>query len=254
MSGRLDGKVALVTGAARGQGEAEVRLFAREGATVVVADVLDVEGQAVADSIGSQASYLHLDVTDEDNWRSVVDGIVGAHGGIQVLVNNAGIAHNASLVNTTLDDYRAVVDVNQTGVFLGMRAVAEPMRDSGGGAIVNISSIDGIVGMTGLLPYVASKFAVRGMTKAAALELGPWGIRVNSVHPGLIETPMLHLGGETVDRGIARMVEHFPLRRVGAPSEVASVALFLACDDSAYCTGAEVVVDGGIIAGMPGPA
>ena len=253
MSGRLDAKVALVTGAARGQGEAEARLFAREGAHVLVADVLDAEGQAVADSIGAHAAYFHLDVTSEDQWSAAAGEALDRFGRLDILVNNAGIARNAHLTQTTLDDYRAVIEVNQVGVFLGMRTVAEPMRAGGGGSIVNISSIDGIVGMTGMIGYVASKFAVRGMTKAAALELGRFGIRVNSIHPGLIETPMLHIGGASVDEGIERMAAHFPLQRVGDPSEIASVALFLASDDSSYCTGAEIVVDGGVIAGMPGP-
>ena len=254
MTGRLNGKVALVTGAARGQGESEARIFAREGARVVLADVLDELGTKVANDIGDMASYVHLDVTSEDQWAAAIAHTTNRFGRLDVLVNNAGIARSAPLASTTLADYRTVIDVNQVGVFLGMRAVIEPMSDVGRGSIVNISSIDGIVGMTGLIAYVASKFAVRGMTKAAALELGPLGIRVNSVHPGLIETPMLHLGGPAVDEGIKRMVQHFPLRRVGLPEDVAGVALFLASDDSAYCTGAEIVVDGGLIAGMPGPA
>lgn len=251
---RLDGKVALVTGGARGQGEAEARLFAQEGASVVIADVLDDEGERVAADIGDSAVYVRLDVTDEHAWAAAMKTTVDTFGRLDVLVNNAGIARNGRLVDASVEDFRAVVDVNQLGVFLGMRAAVEPMKAAGGGSIVNISSIDGIVGMTGLIAYVGSKFAVRGMTKTAALELGPLGIRANSIHPGYIETPMLHIGGPAVDEAIKKMERVFPLRRVGQPIDIANVALFLASDDSAYCTGAEIVVDGGLIAGVLGPA
>ncbi len=253
VGGRLQGKVALVTGAARGQGEAEARLFVREGASVVVADVLDAEGEAVAKDLGAAACYVHLDVTSESDWEAAVAAAVAKFANLDVLVNNAGIVAMAMLADTTLADYRRVIDVNQIGVFLGMRSVIAAMTAAGGGSIVNISSIDGLAGMAGMTSYVASKFAVRGMTKTAALELGPRGIRVNSVHPGLIETPMLHTGAADIDAGLAQVAKRFPVGRIGTADEVAHVSLFLASDESSYCTGTEFVVDGGLMAGVPVP-
>ena len=195
--GRLDGKVALISGAARGMGQAEARLFADEGAKVAVCDVIDDEGKAVAQAIGSSSLYQHLDVTDEDHWEKAVSATTEAFGKLDILINNAGIAEAAPLAEMTLDSYRRVTEVNQTGVFLGMRAAVAPMTEAGGGSIINISSIDGMVGMNNLMSYIASKWAVRGMTKAAAMELGPAGIRVNSIHPGFILTSMG--GGEDID-------------------------------------------------------
>jgi 3alpha(or 20beta)-hydroxysteroid dehydrogenase len=245
--GRLEGKVALVTGAARGQGEAEARRFAAEGARVVLADVLG-DVKAVADDIGDAAVAVTLDVADETSWTAAVGATVDRFGGVDILVNNAGIYRaGVPLVDTALADYRTLIDINQIGVFLGMRAVAPVMVERGGGSIVNVSSVDGLTGQPGAIAYVASKFAVRGMTKVAALELGPAGIRVNSVHPGVIDTPM-----------IAGLTEHFPVRslpaqRVGRPDDVASLALFLASDESSFCTGAEFVIDGGHTAGLGFP-
>jgi 3alpha(or 20beta)-hydroxysteroid dehydrogenase len=186
--GRLDGKVALISGAARGMGQAEARLFASEGAQVVVADLLDEEGSLVAKEIGSPAIFQHLDVTDETSWSDAVAAATDAFGRLDVLVNNAGIVIPSPLRDLSLDDYRAVTEVNQTGVFLGMKSVVPAMEASGAGSIVNISSIDGLIGMDLVFAYVASKFAVRGMTKVAALELASLGIRVNSVHPGFVHT------------------------------------------------------------------
>ena len=240
---RLAGKVAIVTGAARGMGEAEARLFAAEGAKVVIADVLDDVGKAVADDIGTGAVYVHLDVGDEDDWRRAIEA-AGDFGGLDVLVNNAAIYRPAAIVDTTLDEYMAVVRVNQVGTFLGIRSAIEPMKARGGGSIVNVSSIDGLGSKNGLMAYSASKFAVRGMTKTAAIELGYYGIRVNSVHPGGVNTAMMNPDGYEVDL-INRGFRKLPLRRVGEPSEVAHMALFLASDESSYCTGAEFVVDGG---------
>lgn len=245
--GRLNDKVAIVTGAARGQGEAEARLFAAEGARVVLADVLDDVHKVAAD-IGDDVISLHLDVSDEQSWAAAVDVAVERFERVDVLVNNAAIYRfGTPLVDTTLDEYRALIDVNQIGVFLGMRAVAPVMTQHGGGSIVNISSLAGLSGQPGAIAYVSSKFAVRGMTKVAALELGPSGIRVNSIHPGVIDTPMI---AGAVDRF---PVHHIPAQRVGSPDDVASLALFLASDESSFCTGAEFVIDGGHSAGIGFP-
>lgn len=246
--GCLDGRVALVTGAARGQGEAEARRLAADGAAVVVTDVLDDEGRAVAASIGDRAMYQRLDVTQEGDWQRAVEEAARRFGPVTVLVNNAGIARGAPLAATSLDDYLAVVQVNQVGVFLGMRAVVPPMSAAGRGSIVNVSSVDGMTGMAFVVGYVASKFAVRGMTKVAALELGSLGIRVNSVHPGGVDTPMLRPDG--VDRDLSAFFARVPLGRIGTVDDVASLVSFLASDESSYCTGAEFVVDGGLTAGF----
>ena len=247
--GALDGKVAIVTGAARGQGEAQARLFATEGATVLLGDVLDDEGVAVADSIGEAAVYWHLDVTEEAGWAGAMDEVERRWGRLDVLVNNAGIARFAPLAMTALEDYMAVIGVNQVGVFLGMRAAIPLMSGTGGGSIINTSSVDGLTGMMGVTAYVASKFAVRGMTKTAALELGPVGIRVNSIHPGGVDTPMLRPDGMPV-LDLSTVFSRVPLGRIGTVEDVAELALFLASDRSSYCTGAEFVIDGGLLAGF----
>ena len=255
--GRLDGKAALVSGAARGMGQAHARLFAAEGAKVAVCDVLDDEGEAVAREIGPNALYLHLDVTSEDGWAAAVAATVAAFGKLDVLVNNAGIAEGAPLAEMTLASYRRVTEVNQTGVFLGMRAAVEPMTAAGGGSIVNVSSIDGLIGMDNIMGYVASKWAVRGMTKAAAMELGPRGIRVNSIHPGFVPTRLGSTGERDAAAVHASLEAHSkrlaPLGRAGRPEDIARLALFLASDESAYSTGSEFVADGGVIAGYPAP-
>ena len=243
--GRLDGRVALITGGARGQGAAEAELFASEGAAVIVTDVLDADGRKTADRVGG--TYMHHDVTDEGRWHAVVDAILERHGRLDILINNAGIYRQDGLMDITLAAYRQVIDINQVGVFLGMQAAARPMMAQSSGSIVNISSIAGLRGGGGFA-YVASKFAVRGMTKAAAIQLGQYNIRVNSIHPGLIETPMLHqLPG--VDSGqLDRYLQRIPLGRIAEANEVAKLALFLASDDSGYSTGAEFVIDGGMTA------
>ena len=244
--GRLEGKVALITGGARGQGAAEARLFAREGATVVVADVLDEDGEKTASQCGG--TYSHLDVRSEADWQRVVDSIVQQHGRLDILINNAGIFRTGRIVDTTLDQYRQVIEVNQVGVFLGMKAAARPMITQGSGSIVNISSVAGLQGSPGAFAYGASKWAVRGMTKSAAKELGRFGIRVNSIHPGLIDTPMMHeLPGIDADGG-ARMLRRNAIRRPAQAEEVANLALYLASDESSYSTGSEFVVDGGSMA------
>ncbi|HZC73410.1 MAG TPA: glucose 1-dehydrogenase [Jatrophihabitans sp.] len=241
----LTGRVAIVTGAARGQGAAAAQLFVAEGARVVIGDVLDDVGKELADSLGAGAIYRHLDVSNEDDWTSVVDEAVETLGGVDVLVNNAGILRFAALSDMPLADYLRVVNVNQVGTFLGMRAVAKPMMAARRGSIVNISSVEGLAGMPYLTAYTSTKFAIRGMTKVAALELGPHGIRVNSVHPGMIETDMVKdaAGGHDVD--LSPATKRIALRRMGAPEDIAQVVLFLASDRSAYVTGAELAADGG---------
>ena len=245
---RLDGKVAIISGASRGQGAAEARQFVAEGAKVVLGDVLDEEGQAVASELGDAATYRHLDVTQADSWREAVNEATTRFGKVDVLVNNAGIFRMASLEDLSHEDWSAVIAVNQTGVFLGMQSVVVAMKAAGGGSIVNISSIDGLIGSSNSLAYVASKFAVRGMTKVAALELGKHGIRVNSIHPGGIDTPMVTeaLPAEA----IAAMFGATPLARIGQPEEVAELVTWLASDAASYSTGSEFVIDGGWTAGF----
>ncbi|MGB3444557.1 MAG: glucose 1-dehydrogenase [Actinophytocola sp.] len=244
--GRLTGKIALITGAAGGQGAAAARRFVEEDARVVVTDVNDEAGKEFAAGIG--AHYLHLDVSREDEWTAAVAEAVEVYGPPNVLVNNAGILHFALLTETALDDYMRVIQVNQVGCFLGMRAVAPLMVEAGGGSIVNVSSVEGLAATPALTAYTASKFAVRGMTKVAALELARKGVRVNSIHPGAIETGLLPtaLGGQPVD--LTYVGKRVPLKRVGQPPEIAELVLFLASDESSYCTGAEFVADGGVTA------
>jgi len=242
--GRLEGCVALITGAAsaRGQGAAEATLLAREGATVVLADITDAEGQDTANTIGESASYRHLDVTSEADWADVVSWVLESHGRFDVLVNNAGIWFAKSLEETTTDDYHRVVEINQTSVFLGMRAVVPTMRAAGHGSIVNISSLAGLRGTKVPFAYAASKWAVRGMSRAAAAELAPHGIRVNAVFPGYVDTGMINAGHEEI-------AQRVPLGgRLAAPEEIEEVVLFLASDASRYMTGAELVVDGAVTA------
>lgn len=242
----LEGKVALITGAARakGQGAAEGRLFASRGATVVLTDVLDEEGERTAAGIEG-ADYLHLDVASEEGWDAVVGDIVARHGRLDILVNNAGIARTARLVNTTMDDWHLTMAINQTGVFLGMRAGARAMIEAGnGGSIVNISSVAGMEGLFGSTAYGASKWAVRGMTKIAAKELGRHGIRVNSIHPGFIDTDMLAQGNFDDDQR-AKMARSAPIGRIGVPEDIAGMALYLVSDAASFVTGQEFVVDGG---------
>ncbi|MGI8791594.1 MAG: glucose 1-dehydrogenase [Acidimicrobiales bacterium] len=249
--GRLSGKVALITGGARGQGTAEARLFVAEGAKVVIGDVLDADGELVAKELGDAAIYVHHDVTDADAWTEIVSAATDAFGRLDVLINNAGIFAWTPLLGTSTDDYMKVIRVNQLGTFLGMQAVAPALTTAGGGSIVNVSSIAGLRGGPMTMAYSASKWAVRGMTKVAAVELAAVGIRVNSVHPGIIDTPMLTEGllfGNEAGKG--DIAKRIPLQEVASAEQVANMALFLASDDSSHCTGAEFVVDGGITAGM----
>ncbi|MQG76680.1 MAG: glucose 1-dehydrogenase [SAR202 cluster bacterium] len=247
---RLEGKVGIVTGGARGMGEAEARLFASEGAKVVVADLLDVEGQAVADAIndaGGEAVFSHLNVTDEKNWEAVVSDAVSRFGRLDILVNNAGMdgVHEPHLLDT--DAWDAVMDVNAKGVFLGMKYAILEMRKTGGGSIINISSISGFVGMEQThMGYNASKGAVRIMSKSAAVQNGRKGIRVNSVHPGIM--PPMSGTIRPPERHEYLVTEKIPMGRVGEVEEVAAAVLFLASDDASYITGTELVVDGGYLA------
>lgn len=247
--GCLDGKVALITGAARGQGAAAARLFVAEGASVVIADVLDDLGSALAQSLGDRAVYRHLDVSCEDDWDFVAEQTVSSLGSLDVVVNNAGILRFAEVTTMALEEYMQVVNVNQVGTFLGMRAGARAMSAAGtGGSIVNISSVEGLAGMAMLTAYSGTKFAIRGMTKAAAVELGPRGIRVNSVHPGMISTDMVKDAAGGADIDLSPMFKRIPLKRSGTSEDVAEVVCFLASDRSSYCTGGEFAVDGGCTA------
>lgn len=241
--GRVDGKVALITGGARGMGAADARMLVAEGAKVVIGDILDEEGEALAAELGDAARYIHLDVTQPDQWDAAVALAVGDFGLLNVLVNNAGIVALGKIGNFDMTKWQKVIDVNLTGTFLGMQASVEAMKAAGGGSIINVSSIEGMRGAVMVHPYVASKWAVRGLTKSAALELGAHNIRVNSIHPGFIRTPM---------------TKHFPdnmltipLGRPGQSDEVASFVVFLASDDSSYATGAEFVMDGGLTNDVP---
>lgn len=239
---KLDNEVALVSGGARGMGATHSRALAAEGARVVIADVLDVEGAALASELGDAAIFVHLDVTSEQSWTDAIAAAEAAFGTVTVLVNNAGIANAGPLEQYSLELWNQIIAVNQTGVFLGIKAVVAGMKSAKHGSIINISSVEGLRGGAYLHGYVASKFAVRGLTKSAAMELGGFGIRVNSVHPGYIATPMTE--------GIDSRQLQIPLHRPGQPHEVSKMIVFLASDDSSYSTGAEFVVDGGMVNGI----
>lgn len=246
--GRLSGKVAIITGGARGMGGATARLFVENGAKVVIGDVLDDVGQALADELGDSAVFLHMDISQSADWQSAIVAAAGL-GQLNVLVNNAAILHVASITDTSEEDYMRVIRINQLGTFLGIQAVIPAMKAAGIGSIINVSSIDGLQSKNGLIAYSASKWAVRGMTKSAAIELGQHGIRVNSVHPGGVKTEMG--GGEDTPDEIANeFYKNHPLPRVGKAHEVANVSLFLASDEASYCTGSEFVADGGWFAGL----
>ncbi|MGQ7843751.1 SDR family NAD(P)-dependent oxidoreductase [Granulosicoccus sp. 3-233] len=238
---RLDNKIAIITGGANGQGAAEAELFVSAGARVVITDVNRQAGEEVAARLGENCTFFEHDVSSEEDWARVIDGTVKLYGQIDVLVNNAGIFRVLGLEETELDVWNQTVAINQTGVFLGMKAVAPEMKRQKAGSIVNISSIAGLAASKAHA-YCATKWAVRGMTKAAAVELGPSRIRVNSVHPGYIETPMLDAFGVPREELVARI----PFGRTAEVIEVAKLVLFLASDDSSYCTGHEFVVDGAI--------
>jgi 3alpha(or 20beta)-hydroxysteroid dehydrogenase len=245
---RLEGKVALITGGARGMGAAEAELFVANGATVVITDVLDAVGAETAKRLSSGSGtcvFIHHDVTSEADWSAVVADVLQSFGQIDILVNNAGIFEQGSILDTTLEAYRRTIDINQVGVFLGMKAVAAHMAGRRTGSIINISSVAGMAGTPGFVAYGASKWAVRGMTKGVAKELAPHGVRVNSIHPGIIDTPMLQTF-EAAGEGVREAVRtRIPLGYEAEPIHVANLALYLASDESAYSTGSEFIVDGG---------
>lgn len=239
---RLKGKVAIITGAAQGMGAAHASLFVNEGAKVVLTDLNADKGRALAAELGTNALFIQQNVTSEQDWDTVIKQTEQAFGPVSVLVNNAGITMASSIQETSLEAYRRILEINQVSVFLGMKAVFPSMQKAQGGSIINVSSINGLVG--GAIGYTDSKFAVRGMTKAAALEYATFAIRVNSVHPGVIETPMI-MQGDT-KAAVEAFAKSIPLKRVAKPEEVSSLVLYLASDDSSYSTGSEFVVDGGI--------
>lgn len=245
---RLAGKVAVISGGARGMGASEAQLFLDEGAKVVITDVLDDAGKQTAQRLspdGSRCIFLHHDVTKESDWTAVISETISAFGQVDVLINNAGIFERGSVIDTSLADFERTMNINVTGVFLGMKTVAPHMVQRKTGSIVNISSVAGLAGTPGFLAYGASKWAVRGMTKGVAKELAPFGVRVNSIHPGIIDTPMLQTFDEAGE-GVREAVRtRIPLGYEAEPIEVARLALYLASDDSSYSTGSEFIVDGG---------
>ncbi|MFI0368415.1 glucose 1-dehydrogenase [Actinomadura sp. 1N219] len=249
--GQLDGKVALITGGARGMGKSHVRRFLDEGAKVVFGDVLAEEGAKLAADLGDDAVFVRMDVTREDDWKNAVDTATTTFGALHVLVNNAGIIRHKTIAEMSVDEFRRILDVNLLGQWLGVKSVTAAMREAGGGSIVNVSSTEGFIGASGLAAYSASKFGVRGLTKAAARELGEYGIRVNSIHPGGVLTPLslqddvVAATGDSADA----FMKALPLGRMGKSKEVSGLVVYLASDDSSYCTGSEVLVDGGMLTG-----
>lgn len=241
--GRVASKVALISGGSRGIGAASARALVAEGARVVIGDILDEEGKALVAELGDSARYVHLDVTSEEDWASAVQATVTEFGKLNVLFNNAGIANGAPVQHFKLAKWQKIIDINLTGPFLGMRAATDAMIEAGGGSIINTSSIEGLRGTPWAHGYVASKWGLRGLTKSVALELAAHGVRVNSLHPGLIRTP--------ITEGIPDDLIPIPLGRPGQPEDVASFVVFLASDESSYATGSEFVMDGGTVSQIP---
>jgi 3alpha(or 20beta)-hydroxysteroid dehydrogenase len=240
--GRVSGKVALISGAARGMGAEHARLLVSEGAKVVIGDILDDDGASLATELGENVRYVHLDVTKLEDWEGAVKTAVDEFGGLDVLVNNAGIANFGNIADYTVDAWNTIIAINLTGVFFGIKAAVPALQKSKAGSIINISSTAGIQGYESLPGYNAAKFGVRGLTKSVALDLGKDNIRVNSVHPGVIKTPMTEQ--------LETPQNHVALHRAGEPIEVSNLVLYLASDESSFSTGAEFIVDGGETAGL----
>jgi 3alpha(or 20beta)-hydroxysteroid dehydrogenase len=243
---RLSNQTVLVTGGARGIGAAIAKLFLQEGAAVIITDILRSEGELTAAALGKKCMFIHHDVTLASAWKQAVNLGEAQMGPISVLINNAGVVLNKNIQQTSLEDFETVLRINTIGPFLGIEAVLPSMLQHRKGSIINISSIAGLVGFTNCIAYVASKYALRGMTKTAALELAKEGIRVNSIHPGVIKTPMI-MGNDIADR-VDQISAGIPMGRIGEPVEVAQLALYLASDESSYCTGSEFTADGGLTA------
>jgi 3alpha(or 20beta)-hydroxysteroid dehydrogenase len=252
-TGSLEGCVAIVTGGAGGQGAAEARLLVERGARVLVADVDDERGEKLASELGDPGAFSHLDVRDESEWRATLAHATATFGRVNALVNNAGISLPPKpILKTPVEEYRQVIDVNQVGAFIGIHVVAPAIIDAGGGSIVNVSSVNGFVGAWGIAGYASSKFALRGLTRVAALELARKGVRVNSIHPGPIDTPMLRGGLPEGSDPVEAMARVVAAGRVGQVEEVAAMVAFLLSDESSYCYGSEFVLDGGYLAGPLG--
>ncbi|MBN9177466.1 MAG: glucose 1-dehydrogenase [Microbacterium sp.] len=241
-TGRVAGRVALISGGARGMGEAHARALVAEGASVVIGDVLEEDGARVAAELGAQrALFVHLDVTDEESWRHAVAATVDRFGHLDVLINNAGIFSRGSVAEATVADWRRTIDIDLTGNFIGMHTAVEALKASGSASVINISSIAGLTGFKNRAAYSAAKWGVQGLTKTSALDLGPFGIRVNSVHPGSVRTPLT--------AGLQRGFGQIPLGRDAAPEEISELIVFLASDESRFITGASIAIDGGETAG-----
>ena len=254
MSGRLEGKVAIVTGGSRGTGEATARRFVREGASVVLADILDEQGRKLAAELGDRALYVRLDVTQERAWEACLEQTLARYGKLDILVNNAAVLHIAPLEETSLADWERLTRVNQTGPFLGIKVCAKAMRAAGGGSIVNVSSIDGLEGMSYVAAYASTKWALRGLSKCAALELGPDGIRVNTVCPAGGSDEMAAPWRPPGSKDTSGYMDKRPIPRRGTVEEIAAMILFLASDEASFCTGGDFPVDGGHSCGSRLPA
>ncbi|UYN84998.1 MAG: SDR family oxidoreductase [Microcella sp.] len=241
--GRLHGKVAVVTGGAQGQGRAHVEAMVREGANVIIADILDAEGESLARELGARALFAHLDVRSDDDWNRAIEFALESFGVVNVLVNNAGVLVRGSIGDVSIDEWNRALDINLTGSFRGIRAALPALRDARPSSIINVSSTAGFLGFPGMSAYNASKFALRGLTRAAAVELAPDGIRVNSIHPGNVQTAMI----EDYDGGFDQVAQ----RRAARADEISPLVVYLASDESSYCTGSEFIIDGGESAGHP---
>lgn len=241
---RLDGKIAVITGGARGMGASHAKRFVEEGAKVVITDILTKEGEELADQLGENAMFIQHDVTNGKDWVNVIEKTESVFGSLNILINNAGKSHMETIENHSEEAFKKIIDINQLSVFLGMKTSLPSMRKAGGGSIVNISSLSGIKAQEENVAYNAAKYAVTGMTKTAALEFAKYGIRVNSVHPGIIKTPMIDI--EEHQDSLQEMTNTIPLGRAGLPSEVTQMVLFLASDESSHSTGSEFLVDGGL--------